>query len=202
MTDININRLMDNLRIRLPGSTDDLLRMELFNVLNDWFQDTNIWREEIAVPITAGVTDYELIPSEPSMIMRLVKVWDNSNQFPIPATLDTITRNLILTNKPSQDATYTAQVALTVDDPLDRDGYPVFPMWVLNTFQNDILDGVMGRMMSQAAKPWSNPALAVAHTRAFRVAVAVARAEAARKFTYNAEAWTFPQGFNRKKNKR
>lgn len=198
MATADVNRLMDNLRISLPGAIDDALRMEVFNTLNDFFQGTNIWREDIEVEVAAGETHYEILPSGPANIVRLIGVIDH-NKLPAKAVLDLITGELALAEAPSQSATYTAQVVLTVNDPLDREGYPVFPMWVLNLYQNDIISGVLGRMMSQPAKPYSNVQLAVAHSRAFNSAIATARMEANRRFTYRAQAWQFPQGFSRRK---
>lgn len=198
MATADVNRLMDNLRISLPGAVDAALRLEVFNALNDFFQGSNIWREDIEVPITAGVTNYEITPTGPAVIVRLIGVID-SNKLPVKAVLDLITGELALASAPSQTDTYTAQVVLTVNDPLDREGYPVFPMWVLNLYQNDIISGVLGRMMMQPAKPYSNLPLAAAYTRSFQSAISAARAEANRRFTYRAQAWQFPQGFSRRK---
>lgn len=193
-----MDRFMSNLRIRCPGAVDDALKLEVFNALNDFFQGTNIWREDIDIAVTSGVTSYPLAPSGPSNIVRLIGVVDD-DELPVSATLDLITGDLKLGLSPTQNATYVAQVVLTVNDPLDRNSYPVFPEWVLNLYHNDILDGVLGRMMAQSAKPYSNAQLAAYHARAFQGAIAVARAEANRNFTYGAQRWRFPQTFARRK---
>lgn len=193
----DINRLMDNLRIRLPGALDDVLRMEAFNALNDFFQDSNIWYEDIDFLTITDTQNYLLTPSSPASIVRLMGVVDQNEQ-PISGFMDTL-GELVLQDKPIGGYTYTARVSLTVNDPLDREGYPVFPMWVLNKYQNDIIDGVLGRMMSQAAKPYSNPQLAIFHTRKFSAAIAFARVEANRHNIYRGQRWQFPQGFSRRK---
>lgn len=201
MAAVEIDRLMQNLRVRLPGAIDDAIKFELFNTLNDFFQGSNIWREDIEFSVTSGVKNYPLVPSGPTVIVRLMGVIDN-NSLPVNAVLDLGTDDVILSLAPSSDATYTAQVALTVDDPIDRESYPWFPIWVLNLYMNDIIDGVLGRMMSQPAKPYSNAQLAAYHSRAFTSAIAAARAEANRNYTYGAQKWRFPQTFNRYKARR
>lgn len=201
MATTDLNRLMDNLRIRLPGATDDTIKIEVYNTLNDFFQGSNIWREDIEFDVTPGVKAYPITPAGPSNIVRLMGVITDK-ELPVDAILDLISGDLTLAREPSEAATYTAQVVLTVNDPLTREDYPVFPTWVLNLYMNDIIGGVLGRMMSQLAKPYSNAQLAVFHTRSFDLAIAAARIEANRRFVYGAQRWRFPQSFSRYKARR
>lgn len=193
-----ITRLLDNLVVSLPGARDNIIKIELFNTLNDFFQGSNAWREDIEVAITPGVTSYELLPSGPAKIVQIMSVLD-ANNLPVRAQLGLISGELELFETPSSNTNFTAQVALTVADPVDREGYPVFPMWVLNLYMNGIISGVLSRMMAQPAKPYSNAQLAVFHTRAFNNTIANARIEGNRGFTYGTQKWRFPQQFNRRK---
>lgn len=202
MASTDITRLMNNLRIALPGAIDDAIKLEVYNALNDFFQGSNIWREDISVPVTAGVKEYTITSTGASNIVRLIGVLDN-NSLHVNAWFDLETEKLVLELAPSTSATYTAHVALTVNDPVDAEGYPAdFPSWVLNLYMNDIVSGVLGRMMAQPAKPYSNAQLAAYHARNFQSAIAAARAEANRNFAYAAQRWRFPQTFNRNKARR
>lgn len=198
MASTDINRLLDNLRVQLPGATDAAIKFEIYNALNDFFQGSNIWREDIEVAVTSGVTSYDLIPSGPAKIVQLMSLTD-ANEFQVGGQFDLITEALVLAQTPSSNGTYVAQVALTVNDPIDREGFPVFPMWVLNLYMNGIISGVLARMMGQPAKPYSNTQLAIYHNRNFSIAIANARVEANRGFTYGSQKWRFPQQFNRRK---
>lgn len=198
MASLDLNRIMDNLRVRLPGAVDSVLQLELFNTLNEFCCGSNIWREKIDVPITAGVKIYDLTPSGNSKVVRLMSLVDG-NDFPVSAAIDTIDFTLELFDTPNTSSTFYATVALTVDDPVNTEGYPNFPSWILATYQVDIEDGVLARMMSQPAKPYSNTQLALFHQRRFTSATAVARAEAQRRYTYGGQVWRFPQSFNRRK---
>ena len=181
----------------MPGAIDDAVRLEVFNALNDFFQDTNIWYEDIDIDVVAGQQTYDLISSGLSSIVRLLGVVDAAER-PVTAYMDT-PGELQLRDNPITPTTYTARVSLTINDPLDREGNPVFPMWVLNKYQNDIIDGVLGRMMDHPAKPYSNPKQSLIHARKFRLAIAFARQEINRRNVYRAQRWQFPQSFTGRK---
>lgn len=201
----DVKRMMTNLRVRLPGAIDDALRLEVFNTLNEFFQDSNIWTEQISVDVQKGVSDYDITPDTPSSIVRLMWFGNLDTKVPTLASMNTMEGNagqLHLEIKPESSYTAAAVISLTVNDPLDRDGDPVFPDWVLNKYQNDIIDGVLARMMSQAAKPYTNPQMAVFHAKSFKAAVAFARIEANRHNVYGAQAWGFPQSFMRRRTHR
>lgn len=208
MSDPNINRLMDNARVKLPGAIDDALRLELFSVLKDFFQDSNIWEEDIPFDVTptalSRVTNseaftYEIVPTG-GMITRLVGVRD-SGGYPVHATMAT-PGEIILTTSPNVAQTYTATVTKTVSDPVTRQGYPVFPGWVLERYFNEILDGLLGGMMSQIAKPYSSPQMAQYHMRKFGRGISRAGNEASHKNVMGAQAWRFPQTFTSRRNTR
>ena len=55
-----------------------------------------------------------------------------------------------------------------------------------------LLDGLVGRMMSQPAKPYTNPALGLNHLRKFRNAISFAGTESVRRNVANSQAWRFP----------
>ena len=202
MANADMNRFMDNARIQLPGALDGTIKLELFSVLNEFFQESNIWYEDIEFDVTT-TTDtylenpdaytYQILPLEGGVINRLIAVTD-SKAFLKHASMPK-PGYVILGFSPNEDDTYTARVTKTVTDPVTRDEYPVFPDWVLNKYGNDILDGVVGRMMGQIAKPYSSPQIAVVHLRKFRQAVGKARAEAMHGNVYGGQNWRFPQTF-------
>jgi len=193
----DLNRLMDNLRIRLPGAVDTVLKLELFSVMNDFFQGTNCWYEDIDFPVTTDTKDYTITPSSIAAPVRLMGVV-SSDQFNVKAILG-LPSKLTLIAAPTKPDTFTARLVLTVNDPTTRDDYPEFPDWVINKYNNDILDGVLGRMMTQIAKPYTNERMAIYHTRSFRGAVAFAKVEAMHNNLYRGQNWAFPQSFARRR---
>lgn len=197
MANADFNRLMDQLRIRLPGALDGTIQLELFSVMNEFFQNSNCWTEDIPMRVVPTRKSYEIVSTTPSTMNRLYSVETSSGvsvaaTMPVPGTIE-------LLNLPSQEDTYTVTVALTITDPVDREGYPEFPDWFLSKYGNDILDGVLGRMMSQIAKPYSQPQMAQYHMRRFVQATNKAGVEAIHGNVYRGQNWRFPQTFARRK---
>lgn len=193
----DLNRLMDNLRIRLPGAVDESIKLELFNTLKEFLSDSNCWVEDVDFPVTSDVTEYLVIPTGVAATVRLYGVV-NSEQRAVSAVY-VLPESIILTHAPAQADTYTARLVLTVTDPVTRDGYPEFPDWILNAYGDELMDGVLGRMMSQIAKPYSNERMAIYHMRRFRGGVAKAKVDAMHKYVYRGQNWSFPQSFARRR---
>jgi hypothetical protein len=195
----DLDRLMDNCRIRLPGVVDDTLKLELYSVFNEFFQGSNSWNEDITFTVTSGVTDYPITPSGVSKIVRLIGVVNSDERYvgAVMPEQDTVT----LLTTPSKTENFIARVALTVDDPLDAYGYPQYPVWALGSYLDEIMDGVLGRAMSQVAKPYSNERMAIYHTRRFRAGVARAKVEWQHQNVYRGQNWSFPQTFARRQSR-
>ena len=201
MASAEINRLMDHARIRLPGALDAALKMELFVVLDELFQGSNIWTEDVSFSVI-GTTDsfvdnpdayiYPIVPTN-GLVFMLVAVADSMSN--LQAASMPIPGQVVLASSSAANAVYTARVALTVTDPPDAEGYPVFPAWVMERYGSDILDGLLGRMMSQIAKPYSSPTMALFHLKKFAQCIKRAKNSAAHQNTYNVQSWRFPQTF-------
>jgi len=204
MSAADITRLMNNARIRLAGATDGLLQVELFNVMDEFFKTSNVWNEDIDFPVGASDpanTIYEITPSGPALINMLIGVYivdpnHTTERGPLTGAFMSTPGEVTLQTQPSSAATYRASVVLTVQDPTKRDGYVVFPAWVLAKYRDVILDGLLGNMMSQPNKPWTNTQLSVFHMRKFKNKTAAARVEWTRNNSYRRQAWVFP-GFAR-----
>jgi len=200
----DVQRLMNNARSRLSGATDNVLQQELFAVMDDFFKKSNVWNEDIEVTIPgqdpAG-TIYQLAPAAPALIDKLLWVFQKPSDTSIGrgsaiTAAMSVPGELTLRTQPSSSVVYIVTVALTVADPTNRDGYVQFPAWVLAKYRDDILDGLLGRMMTQPNKPYTNSQLAIFHMRKFVQACASARVEWQRNNTYRTQAWAFPGGFS------
>lgn len=196
----DIDRLMDNARPRLPGAVDTQLQLELFNVMDEFFKKSNVWNEDIPIQVPGqdpANTIYELTPTGPALIDKLLWVYQQPDSptmhrgAPITAAMNT-PGELTLRTQPSSDVVYIVTVALTVQDPTLRNGYVVFPAWVLAKYRDCILDGLLGKMMSQPNKPYTNTQLSVFHMRKFNTKVAAARVEWTHNNTYRTQAWSYP----------
>lgn len=181
---------MANARVHLPGALDSMLKLELFNVIDEICKKSKFWQEEIDYTVTTGRTSYELAGVEDGQIIELLKN-TNENDNPVAAWMDPI-GTVVLRNDPTTGDVYTATVVYTVVDPVGSDDYPIIPDELLHKYGAGILDGVIGAMMAHPAKPYSNQQLAVFHTRKFAGAVAQARADVRHKHLYDGQTWRFP----------
>ena len=97
-------RLMDNLRIRLPGATDEALKLEYFTTMDLFFQSTNIWVENIDFEVTNDNKIYYVTPSGVATIVRLMGVV-NSDGVAVAALMQE-PGVITLVNYPNQADTY------------------------------------------------------------------------------------------------
>jgi hypothetical protein len=202
-------RLIKNARVSLPGSLDDAILLELFNVLDQFFRESGIWTEVIPFSVQPGDpvgTVYYIEPESVSTIVRLYNV-ANTDGIRQRAAMSIPGEVTFLTPPPNQEPLgqpyyYTAHVTLSIVDPVQRDGYPEFPEWTLEKYGTGILSGLLGRMMAQPAKPYTNPQLAASHLAAFRRTISVAATESLHRNLNNAQAWVYPRSFATRSNRR
>lgn len=208
MATADMNRLIDLAKIRLPGALDTALQMELFAVMDEFFIASNLWTDDISfvvVPTSATHLEdpdaftYPVAPAQ-GTIHRLLGVVNSQNV--LQAATMAIPGEIVIKNSPNETDTYTARLALTVTDPVTSEGYPQFPDWVMNRYGTDILDGLLGRMMSQIAKPYSAPNMALTHLKKFRSSTMSAKVDAQHKNIFGGQSWRFPQSFASRSNKR
>jgi hypothetical protein len=103
---------------------------------------------------------------------------------------------LRIVENPTTSETWIATVGLTTCDPTDADGFVAPPDWVVEKYLTYIASGVIMRLMLQPGKPYSSMPGSQYHGRMYNQGVGLARTEVRRMFTYGAQRWVFPQGWN------
>lgn len=202
MPSASMNRLMDNSRVRLPGAIDTTIYAEMFSVVKEFCSDSNVWQQQFEFDAIARTTTpsqapddytYTLYPPTGAKIVRIIGVVD-PNDAPVRASLvepDAV----FLERAVNADATMRVLAVLTVTDPVARSGEPMAPDWLIEEFNDVLLDGILARMMSQAAKPYSSPATGAFHYGMFRSGVSRARIDVGRGNVYGRQNWSFPRSF-------
>jgi hypothetical protein len=137
-----------------------------------------------------------MAPARDGQIIRLIGVWDDKGT---PRT-DAFMRDfaiVTLVNTPQNDATanFTARVVKTVTVPVTRDALPVAPEWVLRVYSIHILDGLIGKMMAQQQKTYSNNNMSAYHLKRFRTGIQLAKVAAERANLVGAQNWSYPRGW-------
>lgn len=186
-----ITRLMDNARNHVPGALDATIKLELFNVLDEILQASNFWQEEIEVSTRPGKTTYDLAGAEDGAIVSLLGCV-NAAGTPVTAAMPT-PGALELAREPTTAEVLTVTVAYTVVDPAGSDDYPRVPDGLIQKYHIGILAGVVGRMMAQPAKPYTNERMAIFNIRKFTGAVAECRSAVKHGNIHGGQTWRFPR---------
>lgn len=187
-------RFINELRVELPGASDAGIYQAMFGVFHEFFETTNAWQEDINVAVIADDAIYQLTVAEGGEFKRIIGIV-NENGSPVGAFKCDLTGLVTFKNAPIAAAVWVARVAKTVGTPVDRDGKPQVPEWTFAQFYQCLVAGVLGRLMMQPKKPYSNPNLARAHWGRFRNLMGDAKTAVAKGNTFDAQAWAFPRGF-------
>lgn len=198
---IDIDNLLNQLRVELIGSSDALLRSLMFQVMTEFFNDSSFWTEWIPIAAVPGQTTYPITPVD-GQIIRLdgvVQVTHDADgkvngTFNIPALMPEI-GVVIASHAPATAQTWAAHVVKNVSLPTLRDGAPIAPEFTLKQWFLAIKHGILGEMMNQKDKSWSDAKGAGYHLAKFRGYIGNARSIKLRANTNGASAWRFPQGF-------
>jgi hypothetical protein len=88
-----------------------------------------------------------------------------------------------------------ARVVKNVTLPTTREDVPIVPEQLLRVYSVHLLDGLLGKMMGQQAKSYSNSAMSMYHLKRFRTGIVIARTAAARDNLVGGQEWAFPRGW-------
>lgn len=189
-----ILRLVADARTHLPGSITSAIQAELFAAAREFFEFTNVWTEEITVPIVANDRSYTIVAAADGVIIRLLSLFESTDieKRPVAPCAMRVPGELILGITPSTAATWVALVSKTVVDPVDGDGYPTFSTWIMKKYGDVLLAGTLGRMFIQSGKPYSDNKKAEYYLKSFRSGKATARVEAVKANVYGQTNWAFP----------
>jgi hypothetical protein len=82
------DRLMQTLRTQVPGATDDMLELQLFNVVDEFLRRTNTWQESQDIELN-GSGQYDLVLPSGAAFVRMLSASYNST--PVPSASGTST---------------------------------------------------------------------------------------------------------------
>jgi len=72
MTTTNMARLNDLVKINAPGALDGMVRLQIYEMLKEFFQRTNIWLLELPIFIVPQTNDYQLTTGQNVVVNRLM----------------------------------------------------------------------------------------------------------------------------------
>lgn len=190
----DINEFLNQARDNLPGASDASIKATLFNVCREFFKDSSCWTYNVDLVAVTDQYDYDIVVPE-GQIIRLSGVVDGDD-FPVRALMSDL-GTINLQSPLTEDTDFTVTVILNTSLPTTKDDFPIVPDWLLPRYGDGILAGLVGRMMLQIGKTYSNKELATYHLKRFRNAVAEATVDKLHRNTTGAQAWQFPRSFRK-----
>lgn len=204
----DLDYVLNECRIKLIGAADSGIKQELWGVIKEFLQDSNTWIEHQKLLVTAGVQHYDVSPRDGGQIIRLFSVVDG-NRLPVNATmshlgrLDVHTRITIssIDTPPNTQSTNSTNpwhlcFSKNITFPATRDNIPVAPSFIMSVYSGTIVDGVLGKMMLQAGKSYSNQQLGTYHLRRFRDGIGIAKNDVWNENVFGGQRWRFPSTFS------
>jgi len=195
--DRDLNRLLNQARVKLPGSSDAGLKAELWDTLDEFIGDSNCWQEWITVNVVPNEQDYMITPAHGGMILRLVAVFD-PNRIGLPSVMQHVfppSAKLHLVWPQNINMTAKAHVVKNIILPNTKDEVPDAPDWLLPLYTLRVEDGLVGRMMAQPGKSYSNDKRSDYHLKRFRDGIVIAKTAAMRANLFGGQSWRYPGNF-------
>jgi len=192
------DRVFADVRKDLPSVPDAVVRQEIFRVMDDFTQRTNIWQEGTPVDIQPNVQTYNLTVSfgQPNRLMFVYDANAVTKYWPMRGISMRIPGVLQLYQAPTNAATWIAVIAKRTAEPVDPGTlYPVIDDWIVDKYADTLGRGILARLQFEPQKPYSNPMLASANQRAYISGCSLARANDSHANVYDAQNWMFPQGW-------
>lgn len=190
---IDVDNLLNQLRVELLGTSDALLRSMMYQVMTEFFNDSSIWTEAININAIPNKRHYNVTPTE-GQIIRLDGVVRMPGAYFVPALMPEI-GTVVAEHAPNTAEQWSAHVVLNVSLPTLTGGVPIAPEFTLKQWFLAIKHGILGSMQMQSDKSWSNAKNAAYNLAKFRSYIGQARSIKLKANTVGASAWRFPQGY-------
>jgi hypothetical protein len=174
-----------------------------YALFKDFCDKTNIWTEDVPVPVLPNVISYPFTLLEKGTPNRLMMMYDPAQANPDKHWVQgnvqmTVPGILTISYSPSMAATWRAIIAKTPLQATVSDKYPdLMPTsyWIVDKYREALTFGILGRLQKMPGKPYSNSKEAKDNTQYYISERSKARADMIKANTFGGQRWAFPQGF-------
>lgn len=186
--------LVDRCRVELLGASTALILAKMYDVMDEFFNDSSLWQEVLEGNFIGNATRYYLVPQHhpAGVIFRLDGVYD-LNGFPVPAAMPE-PPFLQLAYPPNQPNPAFVRVIKTCAVPPPGEA-PHVPYWVFAQYTPYLMAGLLSKMQLQPDRPYTDVKTAQVNHYKFREGVMNARVNALRRNGFGKNSWIYPQQF-------
>lgn len=183
--DPNVARLLDNVQATVPSVTLEMVKMQAWNAIEDFYIRSTARREKLFWQMALGVQQLDFNPFDENWLVAWV-LDVHGLYYPkvvMPAT--------IIDTQPATSVR-TGSVLLALKPVAYGTCCGILPVELWSQWFETILSGTLARLYLQPAKPYSSPQLAAVEMRKFRNGINQARDIADRGFTDGGGRWMYP----------
>jgi hypothetical protein len=188
----------------VPGVVRSVAKRELILAAREFYRQSGAWREVVQyVDVVDGQLGYSVAPSDDRAEVAFIYSveWDGrvlppKSEMPVQRMEAGQPRCWYPTGPatfglwPMPDMYEEDALTVRVIQTIRADATSLPPIAKVRHYDG-ILDGVLGRLMSHPAKPYTNPTVGTYHLNRFRNAIAMAAAEV-KTGVPSGQNWTFP----------
>lgn len=186
------DRLMTSIRPHVPGAIDNAIIQELFMTCRDFLRRSGVWVENIEFTLEPN-QNTATISAVAGRFERLAQVSINGQ--PISGARMAGPNAVMVPYPPNSTTTYYASMVMVVSDPLDADSFPIMPVELIERYTEELMFGVLSKMLSQQSKPYTNLSLAQYYQQKFTSSTSRAKNDFRGNYTDGVQNWTYPQFF-------
>jgi hypothetical protein len=184
-SDPNVDRIYDNVLSVVPSVTPSMVRVQLWNAIEEFYLKSTVKRAEVYWTMGNGVSVVDFNPYSQDWLVAWILGYtglSSCGRIEPPAMLRDITCPAPTTTRQGQALLALKPISLDVDLPPD--------LWM--QWFEAILDGTYYRLYMQPLKPFTSPQLAQYHASRFRSGIRSARAFVDKQYTNGSGYWCFP----------
>jgi hypothetical protein len=191
------DRIFADIRKDVPSVVDATLRQELFRVMDDFTQTTNIWQETVPLTIMPNVVSYPIttVEGKPSRLLLVYDPAAETGRWPMSGIAMRVPGIITLFRPQTSTYNWLAIIAKRTYEPLNSDKYPDIDPWIVEKYADTIGRGILARLQFEPQKPYSNPLLAQVNQRAYIAGRSLARVNDGYGNVFNAQNWRYPQAW-------
>jgi hypothetical protein len=198
----------------LPGATKEHLYRTFWRKLQEFLQESSCWIDEdtFTADQFGNVRLNPVFEKIQAQISWIHEVWHEDRRLSHvtlvpPAFRARIANPVVYTNTPYPDVikvwpkpgtenevNLVVRGALTVSQCFDDPPICV-PDWVWDRYKEALREGVLGELLQEPSKPYTNIPLGEKHESKYYWWITKARDEARRGFGHHESEWVYPRGF-------
>ena len=196
-------RLYEDIKIQIPGVLDAVQAQVTFSLFKDFCDKTNLWQEDVPIPVYPGIMTYPFLIPGKGAPNRLLLMYDpsyeNNHRHWVQGNVQMSMPGVItIAYSPSEATTWHAIIAKAPVDPVSADRYPEIDtpyQWIIDKYRDALTYGILGRLQAMPGKPYSNSKAARDNTLYYNSERSKARVDGLHANVFGGQRWVFPQNF-------